>query len=110
MATNFCGTTTARVEFKKGLCRLEMPNVFTPNNDGLNDAFEVKFPDFIKTFRMRIFDRWGKIIFDTTNPLQGWDGKYKGLNQDTGNYTWLITLTDLHGKTENASGSVLLIR
>lgn len=109
-ASNFCGNSIAKVEFKRGLCWLVMPNAFTPNNDRVNDIFRVPHPDFIRTFQFTIFNRWGEKIFETTATGQGWNGKYKGTNQDTGNYTWFITLTDFEGNIESAKGSVVLIR
>ncbi|MDB5247985.1 MAG: hypothetical protein JWQ40_2379, partial [Segetibacter sp.] len=109
-ATNFCGPTTASVEFKEGLCRLLIPGAFTPNSDGLNDLFRVKYTEFIRTFRLTVFNRWGLKVFETTDPSRGWNGKYKNRDQEPGSYVWVITYTDLGGKTENAKGSVLLIR
>lgn len=109
-ATNFCGPTTASVEFKEGLCRLLIPGAFTPNSDGLNDLFRVKYTEFIRTFRLTVFNRWGLKVFETTDPTRGWNGKYKNRDQEPGSYVWVITYTDLGGKTENAKGSVLLIR
>ncbi len=57
-------------------CHLyRLPNVFTPNGDGYNDFF-IPFPyDFVKKVDMTIFDRWGAIVFKTTNPDIQWDGK-----------------------------------
>lgn len=109
-ATNPCGTGVANVEFKKGLCRLLLPDAFTPNNDGMNDVFRVKYTDFTKTIHLKIFNRWGALIFDTTDPNQGWNGKFKSIDQDSGTFIWMITLTDFQGNTENAKGTVLLIR
>jgi gliding motility-associated-like protein len=56
---------------------LYVPNSFTPNRNGLNDKFYA-YGDGITSFRMRIFNRWGQLIFETTDMSEGWDGKYKG--------------------------------
>lgn len=109
-AANKCGVATGKVEFRKGLCSLLMPTAFTPNSDGINDVFRVKYAGFIKTFNFTIFNRWGEKVFETTDPVLGWNGKYKSLEQDSGNYTWTITLTNAQGNAENAKGSVLLLR
>jgi gliding motility-associated-like protein len=109
-ATNSCGSSTANVEFKRGLCRLLMPTAFTPNNDRVNDVFRVPHAAFIRTFQFTIFNRWGEKVFETTDPSQGWNGMYKGIDQDLGNYTWFIKLTDFAGNSENAKGSVVLVR
>lgn len=55
----------------------ELPNVFTPNGDGYNDVFEPKHVQLslIEQFKMVVFNRWGNVVFETTDPLLDWDGK-----------------------------------
>ena len=55
----------------------ELPNVFTPNGDGFNDVFEPKHVQLslIEQFKMVVFNRWGNVVFETTDPLLDWDGK-----------------------------------
>ena len=108
--TNICGSKTDEIIIKAGLCSLEIPNSFTPNNDGLNDFFRVKYPEFIKQFNMVVYNRWGQKIFATTNPQTGWDGSFKGIQQPASAYTWTIQLIDFENHTKAASGSILLIR
>jgi gliding motility-associated-like protein len=108
--SNVCGSATDEIFIDKGTCLLLMPNAFTPNNDGLNDVFRVKYPAFIKTFRMIIYNRWGEKIFETNDPLKGWNGIYKGFYQPTGNYIWTISYTDIDGRSETLNGNVILIR
>lgn len=109
-AQNECGSFTDEIKIIKTLCKLLMPTAFTPNNDGKNDVFRVKYPAFIKQFKMSIYNRWGETIFTSTNPSAGWDGKYKGIDQPTGNYVWYITLIDLDGYSETGKGNVMIIR
>jgi len=109
-ATNTCGSTTDQIIVSRGHCKLQMPNSFTPNRDGLNDVFGIKYPGFIKTFEMKIFNRWGEVIYSSHDPYAGWDGKYKGIDQPTGNYVWTIIFTDIDGKKESTKGYVLLLR
>lgn len=54
----------------------EIPNVFTPNNDGFNDFF-VPYPDyrFIERVEFQVFNRWGGLVYETTDPAIGWDGR-----------------------------------
>ncbi|PLX23448.1 MAG: hypothetical protein C0597_01035 [Marinilabiliales bacterium] len=60
----------------------ELPNVFSPNNDGVNDKFVADNPlDYVKRVDMRIFNRWGEQIFQTNNPLIEWDGKAEKTDQ-----------------------------
>jgi gliding motility-associated-like protein len=85
------------------------PKSFTPNGDGLNDLFNV-YGQYITTFQMDIFNRWGELMF-TTNQLEvGWDGNYKGTAMPEGTYTFVAVITDLAGRTFKKSGSVLLLR
>jgi gliding motility-associated-like protein len=68
-----------------------MPNIFTPNGDGINDVFQARYnPDVAITYQMYVFNKWGEEIFNTNDVTKGWDGTYKGemCPQDT--YTWMI--------------------
>jgi len=59
-----------------------LPNVFTPNNDGYNDFF-IPFPyQFVEKIDIKIFNRWGNIVFETQNPAINWDGKNNLTNLD----------------------------
>ena len=89
---------------------LAMPNAFTPNNDGHNDVFRVKYPGLIKTMRMNVYDRWGQLVFESSDPSKGWDGNLNGIKQPTGNYIWVIYYTDIIGNSKKVFGNVLLIR
>lgn len=85
------------------------PSAFTPHNrDGLNDLFVV-FGQYITEFNMKIFNRWGELMFTTTDITAGWDGRYKGLPMPEDTYVFVATLTDFSGRTFNRSGSVLLL-
>jgi gliding motility-associated-like protein len=87
-----------------------MPNAFTPNYDGVNDVFKVKYPQFIKTFTFRIYNRWGNVVFTTNDPHKGWNGYVNADPQPEGNYVWTISLVDINGNMRNYKGSVLLLR
>jgi len=52
----------------------ELPNVFTPNNDGINDLFRPKNYHFVERVNMQIFNRWGNLVYETTDPIIDWDG------------------------------------
>ncbi|MEY4935384.1 MAG: hypothetical protein RIS64_1743 [Bacteroidota bacterium] len=83
-----------------------IPNAFTPN--GKNPEFKplTAYEGNIMTYQMRIFDRWGHRLFETTNPSTGWDGS--GLPQ--GIYTYLIQLTQRNGSPVEEKGTFLLLR
>jgi gliding motility-associated-like protein len=108
--TNDCGSTSDAIVISKGLCDLLMPNAFTPNGDGLNDVFRVKFPQFIRTFDMIIYNRRGETVYHTRNAGEGWDGTTANRPQPAANYIWRITYTDVKGATVTKWGNIVLIR
>jgi gliding motility-associated-like protein len=85
------------------------PKAFTPNNDNLNDGFRV-FGQFIAEFDMKIFNRWGELVFTTNNIEQAWDGTFRGKQQPEGTYVFSAIIVDFSGKRVAKSGSVLLVK
>lgn len=67
-----------------------MPSAFTPNNDGLNDCYGIKYWGVIQELEFSIYNRWGQRIFFTKNAGQCWDGTYKGVEQDGGVYVYMV--------------------
>src|ERR1043165_436482 len=61
-ALNECGAFTDSVTITMGICDITMPSAFTPNRDGLNDVFRVKYPFPVKQFNFNIYNRWGQKI------------------------------------------------
>jgi len=86
-----------------------VPNAFTPNGDGNNDVFLVYGED-IKTVSMRIFNRWGELVYETNNSLAGWDGTYKGQLQMPSVFSYEVTITYLDNTTDFKKGTVTLVR
>lgn len=80
----------------KGFGILEIPNFISPNNDGYNDKWEIRGITHYEDVKIRIFDRYGKIILDTLNNFNPmvWDGIYLGRVVNTGSYWYIIELTD----------------
>jgi gliding motility-associated-like protein len=89
-----------------------IPNAFTPNDDGLNDRFEMNFPAGIQFKKLQIFDRWGEMIFQTNNPQNAWDGTYKNKLMPLEVYIYVLdyALSRSSEKTISISGDVTLIR
>lgn len=85
------------------------PTAFTPNGDNLNDIFTV-FGQYVVDFEMKIFNRWGELLFTTDNIESGWDGTFRGQEMPEGTYTFIAHITDRAGRTFKRSGSVLLLR
>jgi gliding motility-associated-like protein len=109
---NQCGSKSASINIL-AICDtpIFIPNAFTPNKDMLNEVFRVPPTDKFQLNNFKIYNRWGEIIFNTTNIREGWDGNYKGIQQPSGIYTYIIKLTSLNtGKIIQKVGSVQLIR
>lgn len=83
-----------------------IPNAFTPNGDGMNDLFGVK-GEGIRDYHLYIYNRWGEMIWETTNPHHQWDGKYQGQMAETGVYVYLLYAQGLPKKGK--TGSVTLV-
>ena len=85
------------------------PTAFTPNGDNLNDIFTV-FGQYVVGFEMKIFNRWGELLFTTTDIRTGWNGTFNGKDMPEGTYAFIAYITDRAGRTFKRSGSVLLLR
>lgn len=86
-----------------------LPNVFTPDDDGLNDRFVAKGPK-VFNFELEVYSRWGVLIFSTTDNFNGWDGKINDSDAPEGTYIYKIYYEDAEGRKYDQSGSMLLMR
>jgi len=86
-----------------------LPSAFTPNADGKNDCFGVKTWGWVTDLQFTIFDRWGNIVFATTDPTKCWDGTTNGVAQGTAAYVYSIKATTLCGPVIR-KGTIVLIR
>ena len=92
---------------------LQMPNAFTPNNDGLNDEFRGKgFLPGIREYTLSIWNRWGEKIFENNDPSKGWNGEYNnnGKQAMTGVYVYTVKYIGPRGDSFDQKGNVTLIR
>jgi gliding motility-associated-like protein len=90
--------------------RLYIPTAFTPNNDGLNDYFEIKGTP-VSDFNLYIYDRWGGIAWSTHNFEAQWDGRdFNGEPVPAGTYIYKITGTDYKLDPVNYQGMVTVVR
>lgn len=87
-----------------------LPNAFTPNQDGLNDCFGIKSWGFVEQLEFSIFNRWGVRVFYTKDPAACWDGTFGNLPQDTGTYVYYITAQSTCGGSFTRKGTFVLIR
>ncbi len=86
-----------------------IPSAFTPNNDGVNDCFSLKYWGHITSLELSVFNRWGQRVFFTTDPQTCWDGTFKGIPQPAGGYAYQIKATTACG-TAYRKGIVILVR
>jgi len=86
-----------------------VPNAFTPNNDGINDKVYIR-GNFFRDVDLKIFNRLGEMVFHTSNQYIGWDGTYKGTEQDMGVYYFYFKGTMLNGTSIERRGNITLIR
>lgn len=91
---------------------LYMPNAFSPNGDGINDVFRPFFssPPQIQGFLLQIWDRWGSLIHETSNFLEGWDGTDELQPVPTGVYVYVLQYTAGEGDQRKRSGTVNMLK
>ena len=108
---NNCYKFLDSITFDNTLECIEMPNTFSPNDDGINDYWSLNFPNYEQA-SLVIFNKWGNQIweFNGGNNMN-WDGKTKdGLDIPSGTYYYTIELTDALGQTTNQTGPITIIR
>lgn len=88
-----------------------IPAAFTPNDDGVNDVFNVMATGLLD-FNLKIFDRWGSVMYESDDLYNGWNGKIGGKEKaaPVGTYVYRITGTFINGKDLDQMGSINLIR
>ncbi|MEP7263905.1 MAG: gliding motility-associated C-terminal domain-containing protein, partial [Bacteroidota bacterium] len=87
---------------------LEMPNAFTPNNDGMNDNFFPVKAVGIHKFNLRIYNRWGQNLADTDDIVNGWNGKFKNEYCTSGTYYWIVEYVTIRNENLTIKGSLSL--
>lgn len=101
----------------EGRCPIFIPNVFSPNNDGVNDYFQVYTNGDPGTIvkQYQIFDRWGELVHDARNlspnsSIGYWNGTFRGESMEAGVFIYIIEIVYADGFTEIVKGDVTLIR
>ncbi len=87
----------------------DLPTGFSPNGDGANDVLYVRGAA-IQTLDLMIFNRWGQLVFETTDQAKGWDGTFNGKPQDMDAYAYVLRVTFIDGTTLQKKGNVTLLR
>lgn len=113
---NVCLTTYNREGCSSSICKevstivvplFDVPNAFAPT--GKNNIFYVKAFGAVK-FNLKIFNRWGQLVFESSDPQIGWDGKFKGNLQPMDAYAYIVNMEFTDGTKGSRSGSVTLLR
>ncbi len=89
--------------------RLGVPTAFSPNGDGINDVLYVKGSNF-QEMTFRIYDRYGKLVFETSDQAQGWDGNVDGLRQEQEVYTYYLKVIYADSGYAEEKGNITLLR
>jgi gliding motility-associated-like protein len=107
-----CMDTSDRIIIIQPEMLIYVPNAFTPDQNGHNEIFKpVTFGFEIVEYQFSIFNRWGDVMFTTTDPDAGWDGRYLGNLSQDGVYNWQIEIVSENDITRHRkSGTVFLIR
>lgn len=113
IATNSYGCKDTAIKYVKVVnnCFIAVPAAFTPNGDGLNDYFYPLNAYKANNLKFYVYNRFGQLVFYTTNWQQRWNGRIKGADADAGTYVWMLYYTHADtGKKVEQKGTVVLIR
>lgn len=108
--TGCTGREYTTVTTKSCMNAVFVPTAFTPNNDGLNDILKPLVDGKLLQYRFTIYDRWGQIVLQTTDPDKGWNGKRGGIDQASDIYVWVCTYQLTGEAATTQKGIVVLIR
>jgi gliding motility-associated-like protein len=92
---------------------VNVPNAFTPDGDGINDVFFVSLSAVPLDLEWSIFNRWGELVFESTDPMAQWDGTYQGQPAPQGVYVYQLTyrkVAETGVVAEKLRGHVTLLR
>ena len=111
-ASNFCGTSSKSVtlDWKDCECIMTIPNVFTPNGDGYNETFYPTFNCPFISYNMKIYNRWGRLLFESSDDKVHWDGTRKGEAVAQGVYIFILNYQFDSDEAVEETGHVTLIR
>jgi gliding motility-associated-like protein len=86
-----------------------VPNMFSPNGDNINDKLVVE-GSCIVDFDLRIFNRWGEMVFQSKDKIDSWDGKFKGKSLNSGVYSYVFEYTDNENQFYRKIGNITIMK
>ena len=110
-AINFfgCSDTISKLVYIADDLNIYIPNSFSPNNDLVNDTFKVAINNY-NSFKLNIYNRYGQLIFESTDPSEGWDGKIGNDLAPISTYVMRVEILDLFGKLHIKNNELTLFR
>lgn len=109
-AAGCSSTDSIRVKLYKVPPSFYVPTAFSPNNDNINDILKPILLGIKSLNYFRVYNRWGKLLFYTSQKGQGWDGSFKGNLQDPGTYVWMAEGATYAGQKIVRKGYTVLLR
>ncbi|RYY42548.1 MAG: gliding motility-associated C-terminal domain-containing protein, partial [Chitinophagaceae bacterium] len=103
-------TDTINVKLFKIDPDLLVPTAFSPDGDGINDVFRPIVLGMKSLNSFKVYNRWGQLVFSTTQVNNGWDGRFKGAPQSAGSFVWEAEGVTYLDRKVKKKGSVILIR
>jgi len=112
ITTEGCADTAYQLIFFNNDPFYYVPNTFIPNDDNRNDIWTPVFSNLenVKKYNIQVYDRWGELIFESSDPTQAWDGTYDGKKCQDGTYIWTLQFTWYDKRIYDARGHVNLLR
>jgi len=91
-------------------CLVLMPSAFSPNGDGNNDVFRPKIYDAVTDYQLKVYNRWGSLIFQSGDPKIGWDGYCNGIPQHVQAFVYVCTFKTSKNEPKEYRGTVMLLK
>ena len=104
VTTNEYGCSDTTYAQHEVIFAAEPPNVFSPNGDGVNDIFYIPGALALRNFHCSIYNRWGRLVYEWSNPAEGWDGS----GSNDGVYFYIVTGSRADGSDYKRQGNVTI--
>ena len=86
-----------------------IPTAFSPDGDGVNDKLYV-YGNGLEEIHLMVFNRWGELVFETTDQNQGWDGNLRGKALNPAVFIYVLSATNVEGQKIKLRGNVTLVK